>query len=641
MAGSTLSTTLYAPPTTFYSGASVARNIPAYLPVAIGGHPYLIDLTKYDRQTLDFIRDQADNSEEPGEQSLNPRGLWRRSQEDWTGGAGQVFCDGRDSDRSRYRSSKGIDPWTRGVLSLLPTTEQKLSSASTNLKLLAVGGYMYYVAGQTLKFSADWTPSSPTFTTCTGLPAAAIQGITTNGNTVYAVYTANGIYSSPVGTAAFTSLSAENATVVGYVNGRLLGALGPDIWEYTAAGAKAGAANLFSHPNTSFVWVGFAGGPNAVYAYGNAGSDTAEVYRTANVATSGTLGAPSFATFLPPGETVQSLKFDAGLFILGTNKGLRLGTGDTVGNITVGNYLATGAAVLALETQERYCWYSATNYDSASTGLYRADLGTSTSPLVPAAASDLMATGQGAVTSIASFGGRRYFAVSGLGFYGETLTKVASGTVESGAIRWRTVETKNSVSMNVRHHALGGGASSSAFTFERKAPTVTTATGASVSMEIKADNGDYGSVYSSSVAGSNGPVSPFPTGGLAGETFEIRLTLTRASSDTTHGPEVVSWTIKALPTPERVDRITVPIVLYSTVMWPDDDSGTSIAVDVEAEVAYLRGLMQAGTILRYQEGEQSENCFIYAMEHKPESYTNGFKTFNRTLTVVLQTTEVG
>jgi len=78
----------------------------------------------FGRQFDARVRDSVDQSAEPGEQAINPQGLWRRSQSSWHYGAGQIYSDTADAEPYRFRSSKGIDVWNRGKLSLLPDTTQ-------------------------------------------------------------------------------------------------------------------------------------------------------------------------------------------------------------------------------------------------------------------------------------------------------------------------------------------------------------------------------------------------------------------------------------------------------------------------------------------------------------------------------------
>ena len=70
--------------------------VPGVFPVALAGQPYLLDQSDgpgLRLQTAARIRQQADASQRPGEQSLNPEGDWRRSFTTWHAGAGQQMVD--------------------------------------------------------------------------------------------------------------------------------------------------------------------------------------------------------------------------------------------------------------------------------------------------------------------------------------------------------------------------------------------------------------------------------------------------------------------------------------------------------------------------------------------------------------------
>jgi len=118
----------------YFTGTGSTQVVPYIYPVAINGRPYMIDTKSnaFGRQFDARVRDSVDQSAEPGESAINPQGLWRRSQSSWHYGAGQTYSDTADAEAYRFRSSKGIDVWNRGKLSLLPDTTQAYSSANTN-----------------------------------------------------------------------------------------------------------------------------------------------------------------------------------------------------------------------------------------------------------------------------------------------------------------------------------------------------------------------------------------------------------------------------------------------------------------------------------------------------------------------------
>ena len=91
--------------------------------VAIGGLPFFYainDARPYIRQTAPFRKDQFDNGNEPGEQSLT--GWWIRSQMSFHSGSGIKFFDPATTDENgkyRFADSKGVDVWTKGQVTLL------------------------------------------------------------------------------------------------------------------------------------------------------------------------------------------------------------------------------------------------------------------------------------------------------------------------------------------------------------------------------------------------------------------------------------------------------------------------------------------------------------------------------------------
>jgi hypothetical protein len=693
--------------------------VPALLPCAINGRPYLIEPT-YERTTLDVIRQQSDAGDAPGEHSLSPYGLWRRSRETWHHGAGQVFADAKDSDEARYRSSKGIDPWTRGQISLLPTTASIRTSSNTNLAL-AVVGYPLTIAaphliladGNEIYESQNATPTSATWTTIdihAGQAAQAVQSITTNGSWLWAAVGSSGIHRWPAGGSSAADRPAGTFTLVGWALGRLLAANVNVLYEVTSplGSPPPTPTTLHTHPDTGFVWNIVAPGRNVIYAAGNASGQTGTIYKITLEDVSTALGAPSVATYLPDGETINALQFYAGAVILGTGRGLRIGTADGQGNIDYGPLIETPRPVYAIEPQGRYCWFAWSNYDGTSTGLGRVDLGFFNESLVPAWSSDLMATDQGDVLSVVSFTKdahlsperepNRVFAVSGKGVYIEsslysqpwplptkTSTKVASGTLESGSIRFGTTESKNLRSVDLRHHALDG----------------------TVAAAIQNDDISYATAGTSSTPGSQGSTSPFATDTTA-ETAELRFTLARPTdsrtvtagitsgsttltitvgtftsadvgrtvtstqtgfpsptriasvtsstiavmadaatatasgfsailSPTTAGPEMVRWTLKALPKPKAPETFTVTIEMRSTIDTTAGD-GQPYAMDVPTEVAAIKTLEQNRTVVDFQLGSDTFSVYVLKSQFKGEHWEGPRRRFSEgKMTVLLQT----
>ena len=90
-----------------------AERLPVTITVGATAHSYNIEVDQYRRTTVPTLREQRDTSNEPGEQSIDNQ-FWVRSQTDWSFGSGQTHYDHADSNRARFSSSVGIDPWTKG-----------------------------------------------------------------------------------------------------------------------------------------------------------------------------------------------------------------------------------------------------------------------------------------------------------------------------------------------------------------------------------------------------------------------------------------------------------------------------------------------------------------------------------------------
>ena len=136
--------------------------VPDIFPVAIDGRPFLID-QKANTFTRGFeprVRDSVDQSTTPGEAAINPQGLWRRGESSWHLGAGQKYADTANAEDYRFSTSQGINPWTKGELSLLKDVSKKLTSSNTNLPLAVTDEFVYVVDGSTVKWTADPFASS-------------------------------------------------------------------------------------------------------------------------------------------------------------------------------------------------------------------------------------------------------------------------------------------------------------------------------------------------------------------------------------------------------------------------------------------------------------------------------------------------
>jgi len=570
----------------FYSGGSITPLVPFVFPVAINGRSYIVDSKsgEFTRQYDDRVRDSVDQSAEPGEASINSQGLWRRSQSSWHYGAGQKRSDTADAEPYRFNTSKGVDVWTNGSLSLLKDTTQILSDAAATLKSIVAGTRLYVASGGDVTFYTSLTASP---TSCTAEPGGDVGSMTSDGYNVWASFAAHGIHVTNTSTGAFSSYitGTDTFTKIKYTKGRLMAAAGATIYNFITSGGPG--AGLFTHGNSSWTWVGFAGGQNHIYAAGYAGQ-TSLIYKT-TIKTDGTsLDAPSVAVELPEGEIVTALDSYLGYVLIGTTTGFRFASSDTNGNLVVGPLIEVGQ-VDAFASQGRFVWFSYKNIDATSTGIGRMDIGTQIATNQPAWASDLMVTAQGAVPSISLYGTRPVFTVTGSGVYCEHATNlVASGTLETGLYRWGVIDSKLIPKWDLHTEALAG----------------------TVVLSANPDLTGYATVGTASIAGE----SSFSFNGSESYLYdvEVKLTLSRAANNTS-GPKVNHWMGRAYVAPLRSEIFSVPVLLHKQLSV----RGIDYFFDVEAELAALRALVSDPSVIIYQDGANTYSVIVENLQWKP------------------------
>lgn len=607
-----ISATLSSP---FYlSASSTSAEVPDNFHIAIDGHTYMIDTDfqgQWGYRTLPLIRQQADQSLQPSEQTLSPDELWRRSHESWHRGAGQDYVDRPASDPYRFKTSKGIDPWGKWGLSLLPDTDEKLNSANTNLQLAVVGDYLYVADGADVKFTDDVSVDTPTWTTMTGLSGTAIQSIASDGQYIYITDGADIFRTAAGTTAAGAAWNTLDADLLGYVKGRLMAAHDGSLYNVTDGTAPA---SLFDHPNGSaFTWIGFAPGPKYLYAAGHVG-DKSLIYKTAVKADGTGLDTPVVAGELPDGEVVRSISGYLGHLLLGTDEGVRFATVNDDGEVTAGKIVGPDQSVYAFEGQDRFVWFGWTNYDNTSSGLGRLDLTqfTDQEGLAPSYASDLMATGQGAVKSVVTFEGLTVFTVSGDGVYAEDSDLVSSGVLDSGEFTYGLpADDKVALYVDVRHEPLSG----------------------TVEASLSTDGGSFTLLGSSSTSGSTKPGAPLPAGESKGQTFAVQVTLSRDSTTTSDGPTLTRYTVRAYPSPPRGREWVIPVLLHTklrTVSEKDD------ARDPEDDLERLEDVALLRKPVTFQLGERRESVVLEDIEWVPNHLTEDRKWWNGTAVLRLK-----
>ena len=570
----------------FYSGASTTNLVPGLYPIALNGRPYQIVWDRqdipgygmvYKRESLPLLRGQSDQSNTPGEQSISPEQFWRRSQESWHHGCGQSMLDRADSDILRFRSSKGVNVWTPWSLSLLNDAALVKSVTHTSTQVVTASSRVYLRDGD----SVSWSVNMSSWTPVTGLPTN-VYSLCSDGKTVWAACGVDGVYETDISTSAATSLAttSNDIRLVGFAHNRLICSdVNGRVWNVTAAGALAASSYTGTNPlvidlsTRGFTWVGVTAGEANIYLGGVQGTSSL-IFRTA-VTTEGTaLGVPSVAVELPDGETLTSLGSYLGYVLIGTTLGMRLAQSDSSGALVLGSLIPVGP-VTAFEPQDRFVWFTWTNYDNTSTGTGRIDLSVFTGPLTPAYASDVMATVGGTVTSIITWQNRRAFTVASSGVWFEQPTPVASGTLDTGGITYGISDPKIAAFIDLKHEPLHG----------------------TITAYLTADGLPYTAIGASSDDGTVSPYGGIPINGYRGEQFELRFVMTPGIG--TVSPVLQRWTLRSYPASVRSSMWLVPLMLADRIQMGDTDEPVNVEMEYEALIA----LHESQQLFVYQEGD--------------------------------------
>ena len=229
---------------------------------------------------------------------------------------------------------------------------------------------------------------------------------------------------------------------------------------------------IYAHPNAAWKWTGICEGPNAIYISGYAG-DSSTVYRLA-LDTSGAvplLTKALTAADMPKGEIIYAIGSYIGKYmVLGTNKGIRVGQIDTSGYFTAGYITygpltvitngydpATGTnlngyACKSITFNNRFAYCTVTNYIDAdgsgttlNSGLVKIDLSAEIAANQMGYATHLQVASTAEASSVCVVGSTNKFAigVKGVGVYFQASTLISKGYLQTGQIRYFTLEDKH------------------------------------------------------------------------------------------------------------------------------------------------------------------------------------------------------
>jgi hypothetical protein len=551
--------------------------------VTLGGYKFMLAAgpeNPFIRRGAQYRSDQVNFSGEPGEVALGF--WWQRSQDSWHFGTGAPTFDGTGSGTAavaagRFADSYGVDPWTPGRVSLLHDTDlvHTVSADAKDLVAFTSGGVekIAWLDGLSANL---W--DGTTYTTAAKAPPAW-KSLTTDGTSLY--YTDGVIVFYDTTGSDVTLYTGMTGTtfVLRYAKQRLMLGVDNKIYELdtTAVGAAL-PTELFKHPNPDWVWSDIVGGPGAIYASGYAGT-TSAIYKFVLDATTGalpTLAQGITACELPAGEKALCLKAYLQLFIaVGTSQGLRVCSFSETDIVLSPLTVVDAGPVRSVTAWDRFLYATCDDAGSGSVGLVRVDLSAQTDTDRYAWAKDARGNSDpagftaviGESTSVVMFDGMPAFLSPSNAVYSVSSTRLCeSGSITSGRILFGMADYK---------------------VFQRGSFTTSGTGSVALSTGTDSDTGDVARTTIDTAVVNRIEVE---IGSTRGSTLTVRLDLTRAT--TTAGPELLSWTMKALPSQPREDQFLVPLRCYDRVENAFGETSYASAIESLDAVETLKRTQQ-------------------------------------------------
>jgi hypothetical protein len=534
---------------------------------AIGGRAFLNAISKqtpYRRGLAEIRKQQYDTSTNPGEQSLD--GYWLRSQQDFTGGAGITFMEPSNDEfqMKRFASSLGVDPWTRGKLTLLKSAVSTRTLTSNISTAVAVnnGSNKYIVTAESANGTVYYDGyAAGTVNSWTGTPNG---NATSTGDGVVVCTTSGMQYLAAPFTGSKVLLASHATTTTmnaWWVKQRFIIADGHHLIEKGGIDSSVNLGStpkLYSHPLGTWTWTSVVETPNAILAAGYAGSKSA-IYKFTLNPTDGTLPdltSAITAAELPYGELVTGMFAYLGSYvIIGTNRGVRVGQVDGNGDLAYGplSFTSTSTTTISgMAGRDRFVYVGVGNELDGNSGLIRIDLGSTDGEGRYAWATDLNSGTTGSVRSVTNYGDLIAFTQTNL--YIESSTDyVTSGYLTTGQVRYNTLEPKNFRYFRLRGKTNTGTVNVSSVLYNQDPQSLFT--------------------FSDAVNINQDITIAIPTNPQQ-ESLGLKITLNRGAivDGEYPTPTVTGWQLKAVPGSNRRILVKIPLLCFD---HETDNAGTA------------------------------------------------------------------
>ena len=517
--------------------------------------------TPYQRGLANVLKEQINNSEQPGDQSFT--NWWLRSQTDWSDGAGTTVMEPISDEKIQrsFYSSMGVDVWTPGQVSLLPSMKQKVALAAGTAdglesSLLKVeSGYYVGFAEKVYYVLNDFSTS----TALTGIGASEMVTGFCQGNSRAYLSTNVGVYgietSTPtVANLLFTFPQTDMNARCFFAKDRLILTSKGAIWDEAPPSSGASSTTLaysgaLYRKSDDYAWVSVASSPSFILIAGASATESYVYSLTLTTPTSGlpVLNSPTVAAEFPTNERVEHMGAYLGAYLaLATNLGIRIGTISNTG-LTYGARLTAPKSHGPFAAFDRFLYYPTLDAGQTRTGVTRIDLSQIDATSRAAWASDVRvpATITGTCDNLTvDATGRVVLANVAIDKRSVDLYEAEDflepiGFLSTADIRLGTIEKKYFDSISVRF---------------------TTGWAGDVTVTSQTDGG------AAFLVGTAGPISgdiieykinqPSAAGKIA-----LGFTLV-STADRTEGPILESWQLRSLPSVNRQRLIKSPLLCF-------------------------------------------------------------------------------
>ena len=626
-----------------YSGGNESYDL------SVNSQPFFLmtnDEFPYRRETAQYRKQQIDQSSEPGEQSIT--GWWVRAQSSFHKGAGIKYYDPSAGETVSYRFAdcRGVNVWNKGQVTLLNRVDSfHVTTASLNTnrtvaqhlrsikwdngtsivdgvllhdgydvdKITAGGGYTQLDHFIDYNSGADW----PVYAICDDGQYA--YWVTNRPGTPVRMYMYKKLLTGD-STTSDTTMFYDAGTLVThavmeYVKERIILCVNNKVYEIptnATALTGAGGGNLvYTHPNPNYVFTSISASGSAIYISGYNGiqSTISKFTLTSTDGTMPVLTSAITAAEMPVGEIVHKIYYYTGVLAIGTSKGIRIASvSDQDGSLGYGPLIVeTNQPCYDFAARSNFIW-CATGHQISSTeqprlGTIRIDLNSEIEALRFAYANDLSATesaGYHSTTAVAFIGDTNLQAFTSDNAYGSNGTvyiesandPVAEGYIQTGFIRYATLENKVFKTIKARINNTYGSLKIESIDYTNTAYTI----------------GNFNEGALTPEVGVNYPIG-------AQEYLAFKFTLSRSTITTTQGPILTGYQLKSLPAIPKQRLIQYPLACYDREM---DSFGNQVGYENAAyeKLLVLESLENDGDTIRIEDFRTGEiyNGIIESMQ---------------------------